>query len=160
MAEVEALPPLLPGGGLPPAAGAGLAASHGLHRLQRHTASSRLHALVDPESDRAAEIRALLRRDSSSDGAGGGAGGRLPALGASGASDYVRRGVENLRDLVARKRQVNAANCCCRLQACRVPGPHPAASAARAAKGRCAGSPHLTPRCRPAAGRHRSSWPR
>lgn len=111
MAEVEALPPLSPSfaGPPPPTASPGLAASPGLQRLQRHTATSRLHALVDPESDSAAEIRALLRRDSSSDGQGGGAS-RLPALGAGGAaSDYVRRGVENMRDLVARKRQVRAS---------------------------------------------------
>lgn len=67
---------------------------------ERHTACSRQHALVDPDSESAAEIKALLRRDPPPPAAAA----RLPQLGAG--ADHVRHHVENLRDLVAKKRQV------------------------------------------------------
>lgn len=111
MTDVEALPPLAtaplpPLGDSPPPSPPRqpTSATSPSQRIQRHTASSRLHAAVDPESDSAAAIRALLRRDV-------GDGSRLPQLGA-GAGDYVRRNVENMRDLVAKKRQVHAVDGC------------------------------------------------
>ena len=125
MAEVEALPPLAPA--LAPNA-AVLAAQLGQLALEqsleqshspseqqtasppgapsrqpiheRHTACSRLHALVDPESESAAAIKALLRSGEPRPGPAA-----LPQLGA-GATEYARRHGESIRDLVARKRQI------------------------------------------------------
>ncbi|PRW59914.1 flagellar associated isoform B [Chlorella sorokiniana] len=112
MAEVAALPllalpaspplPLAPDDAAHPAS-PGCAAVR-LPVFQRHTASSRSHALVDPESETAGEIRALMRREPAP------AGGRLPQLGAGGAADYVRHGGDDLRELVARKRQIFLAH--------------------------------------------------
>ena len=109
MAEVATLPPLAPPASPPPPPSEGAAEpspaqASPRQRLPvhlRHTASSRSQALVDPESETAGEIRALMRREPPP-----AAGGRLPQLGAGGAADYVRHGGDNLRELVARKRQV------------------------------------------------------
>lgn len=126
MAEVAALPPLLPPASPPPPpppllatdnaaampaqpSSPGRAATR-LPVFQWHTASSRSHALVDPESETAGEIRALMRREVAP------LGGRLPQLGAGGAADYVRHGGDDLRELVARKRQVQ--RCCSAVDAC------------------------------------------
>lgn len=142
MAEVAAaLPPLAP----PPASPPPLApddapqpASPGsapmrLPVFQRHTASSRSHALVDPDSETAGEIRALMRREPAA------TCGRLPQLGAGGAADYVRHGGSDLRELVARKRQVGwlsrsctrGPSCGHRAPAVPAPLPHPPRPACR-----------------------------
>jgi hypothetical protein len=68
-----------------------------------HTTSSRQHATVDPQAEGSGSIKALLRREAPRLGAGGAGGG---AAGAAGSADYVRHKGENIRDLVAKKRQV------------------------------------------------------
>lgn len=107
MAGVAALPPLAPPASPPPPppGDASQPSSPGstatrLPVFLRHTASSRSHALVGPESETAGEIRALMRREPVP------AAGRLPQLGTGGAAEYVRHGGDDLRELVARKRQV------------------------------------------------------
>ncbi|KAL4458750.1 hypothetical protein ABPG75_013615 [Micractinium tetrahymenae] len=81
----------------------------------RQTASSRMHATVDPLSDSSAAIRALLRRGSGEGMRGLGGGGALPPLGAgataaaaAAAAEHAgaRHRAENVRDLVARKRHI------------------------------------------------------
>ncbi|KAI3436070.1 hypothetical protein D9Q98_002128 [Chlorella vulgaris] len=101
MAEVarqSPLPPSAPAQGIenaqPPAP-----ARAPIH--QRHTATSRLHALVDPFSKSAAEIKALLRDREQRP-----VGSQLPQLGAAGVHEYARRRGESMRDLVMRKREI------------------------------------------------------
>ena len=65
-----------------------------------HTNSSRQHATVDPQAEGSGSIKALLRREAPILGAGG-AGVRAAA-----SIDYVRHKGENIRGLVAKKRQV------------------------------------------------------
>jgi hypothetical protein len=68
---------------------------------QRHTASSRLHALADPETECAAEIRAVLRSGEQQPH-GSSVLAQLPA----GVAEYARRRGESMRELVERKRQI------------------------------------------------------
>lgn len=81
----------------------------------RHTSSSRMHAAVDPQSESGATIWALLRRGSGEGARGLSGGGGLPPLGASAAAAAAaaaaehggaRHRAENVRELVARKRQI------------------------------------------------------
>ena len=67
-----------------------------------------MHATVDPESDSVAFIRSLLQRDPADSAGGSGGGGALGAAhgGAPAESAATRHRAENVRDLVARKRQI------------------------------------------------------
>lgn len=74
-----------------------LEAQHCLPVDQKVTLSSRMHATVDPQSPASDELRALLKEEE---------GGSGHAAAEVALPDYVRRHRENMRDYIAKKRQI------------------------------------------------------
>lgn len=70
---------------------------HGLPVEQKATLSSRMHAAVDPASPTAGSLKALLRGEEA---------GPVHAAAEVALPDYVRRHRENMRDFIAKKRQI------------------------------------------------------
>jgi hypothetical protein len=74
-----------------------MAAQHSLPVEQKQTLSSRMHSTVDPQSAGSGAIKALLKEEAT----GAGHAAAEVAL-----PDYVRRHRENMRDFIAKKRQI------------------------------------------------------